>query len=189
MKIVWKRSKEKEIRRKIKKRRDFKKPINKKTRQKIKKNRDLKKIQNRRFNLNMTNKTHKSRNENLVFIKRFDERTRKFFRKVRKILKIVKINVLKRLKIIVINSTKLYCIISKITKFTELKNDFNRTTKSRILPQSNEIFANFFKCRKFLIFTTKKTESTAIFVFLTKNSTTISKNDEIEIIKISSLII
>ena len=146
-------------------------------------NRDFKKIRNRRLDLNITNKMHRNKSENFFFIKRFDEQTRK-------ILKIVKVNVLRQLTIIVINSTESYFVTSNITEFTKSKNELKRITKSRILSQVNEIFANLFKYGKKIFFTknlsfhNKKTKTTTIFVFLTKNSTTISKNDEIKTKKV-----
>ena len=95
-KIVRRRIKEKRKirkrhRRNIKKCRDFKKQINKRTRRKIRKrrelkksikrNHDFKKIRSPRLDLNTTNRTHRSRSENFLFIKSLDERTRKFFSK------------------------------------------------------------------------------------------------------------
>ena len=43
------------------------------------KNFDFRKIRNRRFDLNMTNETHRNKNENFLFVNNFDERTQKFF--------------------------------------------------------------------------------------------------------------
>ena len=77
-----------------------------------------------------------------------------FFRKIRKILRIVETKTLKQLAIIVTELIKSYFVVLEITKFTELKNESNRARKSRILLQINEIFVNLFKYRKvfFLLF-------------------------------------
>ena len=52
----------------------------------------------------------------------------------------------------VANSTKSYFVVLKTTKFIELKNELNKTTKSRILLQVNKIFANLVKYELFLFF-------------------------------------
>ena len=114
---------------------------------------------------------------------RVNRKRENIFRKIRKVLKIEKIKTLKRLTKIVINSTKLYFIVLKMTKFTKLKNELNATTKLRILQQISKTFTNLFQygnfyfIRKISIFTVEKA---AVFVFSTKNSKTILKNDDVK---------
>ena len=117
------------------------------------KNHDFKEIGNRRLDLNTTNRTHKNKSEIFLLVKSSDERTQNFFRKIRKILKNIKIETLKRLTIIFTDSTKLYLVIFEISKFTESKDELDKTTKSRVVSQVNKILANLFKYRKVLFLT------------------------------------
>ena len=160
-----------------------------------KRSHDLRKVRSRQLDLNTTNSTHRNKNEDFLLVKKLDERTRNFFYKNSKILRIAKTEILKRLTILVTNSTKLYFVIFEVTKFTKSKNELNKTTKSRILTQINEISINLFEYREILFFTEnfnfhiKRSRSSNNFRCLTKSLTTVSKKNENKTQKILSSMI
>ena len=145
----------KRCKREIKKRLDFRKQISKKRDEKFdnaanSKNRSKKIAISEKFEIDdliRTKRTKRTKTGAKIFYlsKILINEREDFFRKVQKILKIVKAETLKRLTIIVTDSTKSYFVVLKTTEFIELNDKLNKVTKLRILSQVNKTFANLFK--------------------------------------------